>query len=114
MSPRSGRIFEGTAIAAFALLSTVAIARLGLEPSDPSAPVGVIFAPWTDGNAAFAHAVGAGGRFVRYGGSSFIVVVEPEGADYARRVKDAGALLLLDPRVIAACFPWASSEQGRG
>jgi hypothetical protein len=114
MSPRSSRIIEGTAIAAFALLSTIAVARIGLEPSDPSKGVGVIFAPWTDGNAAFTRAVGAGGRFVRYGGPPFIVVVEPESADYVRRVKDAGALLLVDPRVLAACFPWASSEQGRG
>jgi hypothetical protein len=114
MTPRFSRIVEGTAISAFALLSTVAIARIGLEPSDPTAAVGVIFAPWTDGKAAFTRAVGAGGRFVRYGGPSFIVVIEPEGADYARRVKDAGALLLVDPRVIAACFPWASGEQSRG
>jgi hypothetical protein len=113
MSPRCSRILEGTAIAAFALFSTFAIARIGLEPRDPSRAVGVIFAPWTDADAAFTRAVEAGGRFVRFGGPSFVVVVEPDDADYARRVKEAGALLLVDPRVVAACFPWAAVEQDR-
>lgn len=89
MSPRSSRILEGTAIGAF-------------------------FAPRPDGSAAFTREVGTRGRFVPYGRRSFIVVIEPKGAHYVRRVKDAGVLLLVDPRVIAACFRWASSEQGRG
>jgi hypothetical protein len=38
------------------------------------------------------------------GGPSFVVVVEPERADYIRRIKGAGALLIVDPRVLAACF----------
>jgi hypothetical protein len=111
MSPRWGRILEGTAVTAFALISTFAVARVGLEPRDLSRGVGVVFAPWTDANIAFARAVSAGGRFVRFGGPSFIVIVEPEAADYAQRVKEAGALLLVDPQVLAACFPWISSEQ---
>ena len=113
MSPRLGRIVEGTAIAAFALVSTVAVARIGLEPSDSSPAVAVIFAPWTDEGTAFTRAVTAGGRFVRFGGSSFVVVVEPEGAGYLQRVKSAGALLIVDPRVLAACLSLTSSLQGR-
>jgi hypothetical protein len=113
MSMRWGRILEGMAIAAFILLSTFAVARVGLEPSDPSRPVGVIFAPWTDENTAFARAVSAGARFVRYGGPSFVVVVEPETPDYVRRVRNAGALLVLDARILAACFPSDSTVQER-
>jgi hypothetical protein len=112
-SPRLSRILEGTAIAAFALFSTVAIARIGLEPSHPSGAVGVIFAPWTDAGTAFTRAVSAGGRFVRYGGSSFVVVVEPDSADYVSRVKAAGALLIVDPRIIAACLALTADAQGK-
>jgi hypothetical protein len=113
MSPRLSRILEGTAIAAFALISTIAVARVGLEPSDPSRGVGVIFAPWTDEGTALTRAAAAGGRIVRFDGPSFVVVVEPERADYIRRIKDAGALLVVDPRVLAACFPSASTVQDR-
>jgi hypothetical protein len=111
MFPRWGRIFEGTAIAAFALISTVAVARIGLEPSDSTRAVGVIFAPWTDEGAAFTRAVTAGGRFVRFGGSSFIVVVEPDDPGYVRRVKSAGALLIVDPQILAACLSLTSNLQ---
>jgi hypothetical protein len=104
MSMRWGRILEGMAIAAFALISTYAVARVGLEPSASSRAVGVIFAPWTDESTTLTRAAAAGGRIVRMGGPSFVVVVEPDRADYIRRVKDAGALLIVDPRVLAACF----------
>lgn len=110
-SPRWRRILEGTAIVAFALISTFAVARVGLEPRDLTQGVGVVFAPWTDENTALARAVSAGGRFVRFGGPPFIVVVEPEVADYGKRVREAGALLLVDPQVLAACMSWTSSDQ---
>lgn len=113
MLPRWGRILEGTAIAGFALISTFAVARIGLEPSDPSRGVGVIFAPWTDANATLTRAAAAGGRIVRFGGPSFVVVVEPESADYVLRVKAAGALFIVDPRIIAACFSLTSTVQDR-
>ena len=113
MSPRWGRFLEGTAIAGFALISTFAVARVGLEPSDPSRAVGVIFAPWVDANTALTRAVTAGGRIIRFDGPSFVVVVEPESADYARRVKDAGALFLVDPRILAACLSLTSTVQAR-
>jgi hypothetical protein len=111
MLPRWGRILEGTVIAAFAVISTVAVARVGLEPSDPSSAVAVIFAPWTDEGTAFTRAVSAGGRFVRFGGSSFVAVVEPDGPDYVRRAKAAGALLIVDPRILAACLSLTSTAQ---
>ena len=113
MSPRLIRILEGTAIAAFALISTIAVARVGLEPADPSRGVGVIFAPWTVEGTALTRAVAAGGRIVRFEGPSFIVVVEPERADYVRRVKEAGALLVVDPKILAACLSFTSAAQAR-
>lgn len=108
---RWGRFLEGMAVAAFALISTYAVARVGLEPSDSSRAVGVIFAPWTDEGTALSRAAAAGGRIVRLGGPSFVVVVEPERSDYIRRIKDAGALLIVDPRVLAACFSLTPTGQ---
>jgi len=99
------------ALAGFAAASFFAVARIGLEPRDPSQGVGVIFAPWTGADAAFVRAVEAGGRFVRFGGLPFVVVVMPEAADYVDRVKAAGALLIVDPLVLAACLPSSSGAQ---
>jgi hypothetical protein len=113
MSPRLMRILEGTAIAAFALFSTIAVARIGLEPSDPSRGVGVVFAPWTDERTVLTRAAAAGGRLVRFDGPSFIVVVEPESADYVRRVKEAGALLVVDPKILAACLSFMSAGHAK-
>lgn len=112
-SPRRGRFLEGTAVAAFALISTIAVARIGLEPPPSAEVVGVIFSPWTDANAAFARAVSAGARFIRYGGPSFVVVVQPDSAGYVDRIKAAGALLVVDPRVIEACLAITSYGQHR-
>ena len=106
-----GRALEAAALAGFAAVSFFAVARIGLEPRDPSQGVGVIFAPWTGADAAFVRAVEAGGRFVRFGGLPFIVVVMPEAADYAERVRAAGALLVVDPVALAACLPASSGAQ---
>jgi hypothetical protein len=100
-----GRAFDAAVIAGFALASLYAAARIGLEPRDPARGVGVVFAPWTGADAALVRAVGAGGRFVRFGGLPFVVLVEPESADYLDRIKAAGALLIVDPLVITACLP---------
>lgn len=101
---RLGRVLEAAALAAFALASFLLVARIGLAPRDPAQGVGVVFAPWTDADAAFIRAVEAGGRFVRFGALPFIVVVMPETPDYAERVHAAGALLLVDPQILAACL----------
>ena len=108
-----GRAFDAAVITGFALASLYAAARIGLEPRDPARGVGVIFAPWTGADAAFVRAVEAGGRFVRFGGLPFIVVVEPDGADYLDRIKAAGALLIVDPLVITACLPSSTTVASR-
>ena len=100
----SRRFTDAALIAVFVVASLYAIARIGMEPRDPASGVGVIFAPWTSEQAAFVRAVEAGARFVRYGGVPFVVVVMPEVDDYPSRIRAAGALLVVDPRVIAACL----------
>jgi hypothetical protein len=106
------RAFKGAAIVCFALASFYAIARVSLEPNDPSRGVGVIFAPWVSADEAFVRSVEAGSRFVRYGSFPFIVVVVPEVDDYSARTTFKGALLVVDPLVLEACL--SSISRGRG
>jgi hypothetical protein len=105
------RALDAAVITSVAVASLYGAARIGLEPRDPMRGVGVIFAPWTGADAAIVRAVEAGGRFVRFGGLPFIVVVEPERADYLDRIKAAGAFLIVDPLVITACLPSSSEPQ---
>jgi hypothetical protein len=108
---RSRPLVDGILIAGFALASFCAVARIALEPRDPSAGVAVVFAPWTSQEDALARAVEAGGRFVRYGAFPFVVVVMPETADYLSRISRDGALLVADPRALAACLPFVSADK---
>jgi hypothetical protein len=113
MRSRSGvrcRAFDAVVIAGFAVASLYVTARIGLSPRAPEQGVGVIFAPWTSGEAALRRAVGAGARFVRYGGLPFIVVVIPDERGYVARIAADGALLVLDPRALAACLQLFSSQ----
>jgi hypothetical protein len=78
-------------------------ARAELAPRDPAQGVAVVFAPWTEATRTLSQAVGAGGRFVRFGGLPFIAVVVPDDATYPGRIFEAGAWLVVDPQALAAC-----------
>jgi hypothetical protein len=94
-------------IAALAILSIVALgvtARFALSPRAPELGVAVIFAPWTPPEQALARTVEAGARFVRFGGPGFVAVAIPDGPDYPARARAAGAWLVVDPKVVAACL----------
>lgn len=98
------RVLDGVLVAAFAFFSLYVTVSIGLRPRDPLAGVGVVFAPWTGGAEAMGRAVAAGGRFVRFGGFPFIVIVIPDNGDYMDRVTANGALLIVDPQALAACL----------
>jgi hypothetical protein len=51
------------------------------------------------------RAAGAGGSLVRLGALPSIVVVSPADPGYVDRVLADGALLVLDPKVLAICAP---------
>lgn len=78
-------------------------ARVGLVPRNPAEGVAVIFSPWTDASHTLSQAVMGGSRFVRFGGLPFIAVVMPDDEAYPNRMLDAGAWLVVDPQVLAAC-----------
>src|SRR3954468_17541700 len=66
------RLLDGALITLFALIGSLAIARIGLAPARPSEGIAVVFLPWTDGQAALARATAPGARFVRFGGVPFV------------------------------------------
>ena len=99
-------------IAILAAASFAAILRVGLQPADPSAGVAVIYAPWTTANQTMLRAVGAGARFVRFGGFDFIAIVMPERPDYVANVLAGPALLAVDPQFLAGCLPAAFLKKG--
>jgi hypothetical protein len=92
-------------IAMLCALSLSAILRFGAVPRDPLAGVAVVFPPWTSSDQTFARAVGAGARFVRFGGFNFIAIVKPDDPGYVDRVFSDHAILALDPTFLAGCLP---------
>lgn len=98
------RFFDRAAIGLFAVAAFFVVAMLTLSPRDSRNGVAVIFAPWTSATETLDRAVASGGRFIRFGGLSFIAVVMPENPGYAHAVRQNGAWLLADPRLIAACL----------
>jgi hypothetical protein len=106
-SPRSSvfRWLDLGLIAILALASFAVILRVGLAPANSDAGVAVIYAPWTTADQTMIRAVGAGARFVRFGGFDFIAIVMPERPDYVARVLAGSALLAVDPQVLAGCLP---------
>lgn len=96
--------FDRLVVGAVALGSIVALAVMAFAPGDGRDGVGVVYAPWVSESDALTRAVAAGARFVRYGGLPFIVVVMPEAPGYTARAMASGALFMVDPRALAACF----------
>jgi hypothetical protein len=102
--PPAGRLIEFCALAALSVGALFATAAIGLAPRDSAGGVAVIYAPWTPPDLALQRTVEAGARFVRFGGPNFIAIAIPDDADFISRVRAAGALLIVDPRAIAACL----------
>lgn len=106
MNPSYGpfrKILDIGLLSCLSLAALYAGARVGLVPRNPAQGVAVIFSPWTDASHALSQAVAGGSRFVRFGGLPFIAVVMPDDMNYPNRILDAGAWLVVDPRVLAAC-----------
>jgi hypothetical protein len=79
---------------------------LGLRPlASPGAPVAAIFPPWWSAERSFIAAASTGGAIVRQGAWSSILVVVSADGDLPRRLRDAGALLLVNPAALGGCSP---------
>jgi hypothetical protein len=106
-------VFDAAVLGLLSVGALAATARVALSPRDAAVGVAVVFAPWTSPQSALARSVAAGGRFVRFGGPTFVTVAIPDDADYANRVLAAGAWLVLDARALAACLsPFGRTASG--
>ena len=103
--PRWSRLLDGGLVVVFALLSLFFVLWTGVKPRYPMSGVAVVFTPWTGAEAAILSATAAGASLVRVGALPWIVVVAPENDGYVERVLAAGALLTVDPQVLADCAP---------
>jgi hypothetical protein len=103
-------LIDAAILASLSVAALYGTARIALVPADPERGIALVFAPWTGADQAFARTLEVGGRFVRYGGVPFVTIVIPETGDYRVRAFAAGAWLVLDPQVIAACLsPFAAA-----
>jgi len=110
---RSTRLLDFATIAALICASVISILRIGLAPTNPTAGVAVVYAPWTAANVTMIQAVEAGARFVRFGGFQFIAVVIPERPDYVEQVMKSSAWLVVDPQALAACLGVSTQVKGK-
>jgi hypothetical protein len=97
------RVADGVLIGAAVLVSFGVAAHISVAPRDPAAPLAVVFSPGTSAAAATALSADAGGRILRSGPSSNIVVVVAEDKDFAQRAYERGALLVADASTVAGC-----------
>ena len=86
---------------ALAVGSMLAVGASSLGPP-PGGPIAALYPPWWSATQCLLAAA-AGGMPVRFGATSFVVVVAPETPDAARLLRQAGAWLLLDPRALGGC-----------
>lgn len=110
--PTFGKTFFDTLlITAFVIGNFAVVAYVALKPKNPADGVAVVFSPWLGAKEAFERATSSGDRFVRYGNYPFIVVVMPGDANYLARLRAEGALLVLDPKALAACLGSAGGNR---
>ncbi len=84
-----------------AMLAPLAAAVSALVAPAGSGPVAALFPPWWSERDS-VEAAAAAGPVIRLGGVGFIVIVaQPD----RRRLRQAGAWLLLDPIVAGLCSP---------
>jgi hypothetical protein len=96
-------VADGVLIGAAVLLSFGIVAHIAVTPRDASTPLAVVFAPGTSAANATALSADAGGRILRAGPSSNIVVVVAEDEGFAARAYERGALLVADASTVAGC-----------
>lgn len=97
---------KGSASALFAGLTIIAaMAVLALAVAMPSGRRVVVVAnPWASETAAVSIIAEAGGRIIAMGRQDFLAVAESDEDGFTGRLLSAGAWLVLEGRLAAACF----------
>ena len=93
---------QATSFIYYFILVAMIAGIIGCKKDDPTStpPLQPPRAPET----AMALTVQAGARFVRFGGYGFIAVVTADDRNYPARAMAAGAWLVVDPQLVAACL----------
>lgn len=104
-------IGKATGVAAFAGAHLVALAWLYLAPDwTAGRQVAILFPPGTSQSTMVAAVAEAGGRLVRQGGWSDVLVAGSDRPDFPHRLRVAGAWAVLSPVVAGACFTSGSGN----
>lgn len=96
--------------AALLCLSGLAATVIGVATQpEPQGRVAIIYPPGTTQGQALTRLIGAGGRLVRFGRQSWIVVAAPasgggqSSAQWAQRIRAGGAWAVLNPIIAGGC-----------
>jgi hypothetical protein len=84
------------------VVSLVAVTAVGLAPRNPQ-QIAAVFPPWWTAEQSLAAAKTAGQAAVT-GAAPFVAIVWSTDGALAERLRAAGAVLLLDPGLTAACI----------
>ena len=82
-------------------LSTVSVGALAAAPGRPDA-MAAVYPPWWSPARAAASAAAAG-DLQAVGGAATILVVRSDRPGLGRRLRESGALLLIDSRLASFC-----------
>ncbi|MEQ8394365.1 hypothetical protein [Thalassobaculum sp.] len=91
-----------SAIAALTLM--VAAAGVLAAPLSPDSAVAAVFPPWWQREQSAAAVASAGGLIIREGINGTILVVRPTGPRLAERLREHGAILIVNPIAASGCL----------
>ena len=98
------RLATALAVAALLSASTVPVFASADLPGETRGTLAALFPPGSDPAEILAGIGAAGGTVVRGGGWDSVLVVHSDEAGFARRLRQAGAWLVVDPRSAAGCL----------
>jgi|GEM_PF-2748731 len=98
--PRDVRAAWALPVAVLAL-STVSVGAIAAAPGQPDA-MAAVYPPWWSPARAAASAAAAG-ELQAGGGAATILVVRSDRPGLGRRLRESGALLLIDSRLASFC-----------
>ncbi len=88
----------------FLIASVFGTAAVALTPSADGRPVAAVFAPGLSWTETFQRAGGTGATVIARGGWDNVVVIRSPAPDLLRRLRRAGAWMIVDPMGFAACL----------
>jgi hypothetical protein len=102
--PQPGAGAPRVAVCALAVFATLAVAVAQADAPRAANGFAVIFPPWWSAAQAL-NAAASAGDITGVGALPFILVVRSDAPRLKARLRQAGALLLLDPRAAGTCSP---------